>query len=131
MFPTITHSHNLLLEYARTLGTLGLLTVAVLIITIVVMLVTTVLGTMLYAPDRKSLRPLLIGLALSSGSYVLANMSSESFGPSTTPFFWLILFTFFAVRAETLKERGSARSRVLKQVRRVVRPSEINGPANV
>lgn len=101
----VSHSHNLFIDFARTLGAAGLVFISVLVATVLTMLATTLLG--LFGRDfgRFRIRALLVGAAFSSGNYVLANFSSESFGPSTSPFFWLALFLFFILRGEML--RGS------------------------
>ena len=41
---------------------------------------------------------LSLGLSLSCLSYAAANMSSDSFGPSTSPFFWVFTYLAFASR---------------------------------
>ena len=103
----ISHSHNLFIEYARTLGAAGLVFVFVLVLTIVLMLANSMLG--LYRRDigRPRSRALLVGAAISSANYVFANFSSESFGPSTSPFFWLVLFLFFMLRADFLRNHSA------------------------
>ena len=99
----ISHSHNIFLDAARTLGAAGLVFMSLVIVTVVTMLVTTVLGLLSRDFGRPRTQALLLGAAVSSGNYVLANMSSESFGPSTSPFFWLVLFLFFMLRGEILR----------------------------
>ena len=46
-----------------------------------------------------------VTLAIGSLNYLLANMMSDSFGPSTAPFFWLIFFLqfVFVVRIQPRK----------------------------
>lgn len=102
----ISHSHNLFIEYARTLGAAGLVFVTMLVVTVLTMLTTTILGLFRQDYGRPGLRAVIVGAAISSANYVFANFSSESFGPSTSPFFWLVLFLFFILRGEIL--RGNA-----------------------
>ncbi len=103
----ISHSHNLFIDFARTLGAPGLVFIFVLIVTVVLSLVSTVLG--LFARTLSTGRKaLLLGTAIGTGNYILANFSSESFGPSTSPFFWLVLFLFFLLRGESMRARNDA-----------------------
>lgn len=95
---TISHSHNLFLDYARTMGAAGLVLAVILIGTIVIILVTTLLGELFRASGDNTYQLLLVGSALGAGNYLAANQFSESFGPSTSPLFWLVLFLFSAVR---------------------------------
>jgi O-antigen ligase len=96
---TVQHSHNVLLDYLRTLGAPGVLSLAVLLGTAIFMALATILRA-LNAPEAAVRHRLLcIGLAVASLSYIAANMSSDSMGPSTSPFFWLILFLGFAGRS--------------------------------
>lgn len=100
----VSHSHNLFIDFARTLGAPGLVFISVLVVTVLTMVATTILGLLGRDLGRFRIRALLVGAALSSSNYVFANFSSESFGPSTSPFFWLTLFLFFMLRGELLRE---------------------------
>jgi hypothetical protein len=83
----INHSHNVFLDYFRTMGTvgLGLLTAQIL--------ATVVIATSSFFATRSSssqdLRVTAVGLGFSVLGYILANQFSDSFGPSTVPLFWL------------------------------------------
>lgn len=88
------HSHNSLIDYARTLGAPGLIFLA----GIYTAAIWACGGTMLRAlkrPRRSMDQIMGVTLALGSLNYLLANMMSDSFGPSTVPFFWLIFFLQF------------------------------------
>ena len=103
----VSHSHNLFLDYARTLGAPGLVLIFVLVSTVLLSVITTVIG-LLNQDMSRGMRALVLGSAIGSGNYVVANFSSESFGPSTSPFFWLLLFLFFALRSASYKEKAHA-----------------------
>lgn len=86
----LTQSHNVILDMARTLGVPGLVAIGVFTLLLVaVCSYQFLLAIKLRAVDRNE-RMVLVGLALGSLSYFVANMSSDSFGPSTSPVFWTI-----------------------------------------
>ena len=94
----VSHSHNVLLDYMRTLGAPGLLGVALMIGTVVVVCLLTLSRALRSGSGPPAARLLCFGLSLNCLSYVAANMSSDSFGPSTSPFFWLFAYLTFAAR---------------------------------
>ncbi|MEM8801771.1 MAG: O-antigen ligase family protein [Pseudomonadota bacterium] len=88
---TISHSHNLFIEYARTLGAPGLVAISIIVLaSIALSLISLVRGVFEQHSDITR-RAMLIGLSLGCLAHLAANMTSESFGPSTTPFFWFTL----------------------------------------
>lgn len=89
-----SHSHNILIDYARTLGTPGLVAMGVLCGTVVAFAILSILAIVMLRPGNPGLRCLTIGAALGSINYIAANFTSESFGPSTSIFFWMVLFLF-------------------------------------
>ena len=94
----VSHSHNVLLDYMRTLGVPGLLGVSLMIGTVVIVSLLTIGRALRAESGPPAARLLCLGLALNCLSYVAANMSSDSFGPSTSPFFWLFAYLTFAAR---------------------------------
>lgn len=94
----VSHSHNVLLDYMRTLGVPGLLGVSLMIGTVVIVSLLTIGRALRAASGPPAARLLCLGLALNCLCYVAANMSSDSFGPSTSPFFWLFAYLTFAAR---------------------------------
>lgn len=88
----VTHSHNLLLDYLRTIGAPGFGVLLILLLTVLVLSMTSMLAAAnaRNAPLRH--RMLCIGLATSPVAYIGANFSSDSMGPSTSPFFWTVVF---------------------------------------
>lgn len=99
----ISHSHNLFLDYARTLGAPGLILIGLIVGAALFTFAMTVLGLLLGGPVNPGKRALLFGLAMSGANYIGANMVSESFGPTTSPFFWLSLMTFFLLRGTVMR----------------------------
>jgi O-Antigen ligase len=95
----VSHSHNVLLDYMRTLGAPGLIAVSVMIGTVVIVCLQTSVRALQSARGAPADRLICLGLSLSCLSYVAANMSSDSFGPSTSPFFWLFAYLSFAARS--------------------------------
>ncbi len=94
----VSHSHNVLLDYMRTLGAPGLLPVTVMIGTVVLLCLWSMAGSLRRTGAAPSARLICFGLSLSPLIYVAANMSSDSFGPSTSPYFWLFAYLSFAAR---------------------------------
>ncbi len=95
----VSHSHNVLLDYMRTLGAPGLFAVSVMIGTVVIVCLQTTGRALHSGRGAPADRMICLGLSLSCLSYVAANMSSDSFGPSTSPFFWIFAYLSFAARS--------------------------------
>ncbi|MFK0689103.1 O-antigen ligase family protein [Mesorhizobium sp. IMUNJ 23033] len=95
------HSHNLFIDYFRTLGVPGVALVAVIALLVTGYLVTAVLST-LFGNDRSEdateANVMVLGSSVSVWNYLAANQMSDSFGPSTAPFFWLPLALLMAYR---------------------------------
>lgn len=94
----VSHSHNVLLDYMRSLGAPGLLGVTVMIGAVVYVCLSSILRALRATSGPAPARLICLGLSLSSLNYVAANMSSDSFGPSTSPFFWVFAYLAFAAR---------------------------------
>ena len=103
----VSHSHNVLLDYMRTLGTPGLAGMTLIIGSVVVLSLMSATTALRSAGSAVAGRVICLGLSLSSLSYVAANMSSDSFGPSTSPFFWMV--TYMALASRTLIQARPAR----------------------
>ena len=86
------HSHNVLLDYLRTLGAPGFFGLLIILGTATWMSVATAIEALRARAASPRHRILCIGLAIGCLSYITANMSSNSMGPSTSPFFWLVFF---------------------------------------
>jgi O-antigen ligase len=98
------HSHNVLLDYLRTLGAPGFLGLAIILATATWMSVATAIKALRARAAGPRHRILCIGLAIGCLSYITANMSSDSMGPSTSPFFWLVFF--LGLSSRTLLRRS-------------------------
>lgn len=94
----VAHSHNVLLDYMRTLGAPGLLAVGVMIGTVAAVCLQSAGRALRSASGAPADRLICLGLSLGSLTYVVANMSSDSFGPSTSPIFWVFAYLSFAAR---------------------------------
>lgn len=101
----VSHSHNVLLDYMRTLGAPGAIVMAVLIGTVSIICLMSIFKALRSENGAPDARLLCLGLSLSSLSYIAANMSSDSFGPSTSPFFWVFTYLSFATRSLMLSPR--------------------------
>ena len=96
---SVPHSHNVLLDYLRTLGAPGFLMMLTVLGTAATLSVATIFRALRATASARRHRVLCIGLAVGALSYIAANMSSDSMGPSTSPFFWLVLFLGLAARS--------------------------------
>ena len=95
------HSHNLFIEYFRTLGVPGAALIVVLVLLVTAYLTTAVISTLFgrgQSAGATSANVMVLGTAVSVWNYVLANQMSNSFGPSTAPFFWLPLALLISYR---------------------------------
>lgn len=95
----VSHSHNVLIDYMRTLGAPGLLAVTVMIGAVVTINLLSMAGALRSKSGSPPPRLICLGLSLCCVNYVAANMSSDSFGPSTSPFFWIFAYLSFASRS--------------------------------
>lgn len=94
----VSHSHNVLLDYMRTLGAPGLMAVSVMISAVVMVCLLSIGRALRSDSGPAPARLICLGLSLCCLNYVAANMSSDSFGPSTSPFFWIFAYLSFAAR---------------------------------
>ena len=95
------HSHNLFIDYFRTLGVPGVALVAVIALLVTAYLVSAVLSTLFGKhrnEDAAEANVMVLGSSVSVWNYLAANQMSDSFGPSTAPFFWLPLALLIAYR---------------------------------
>lgn len=96
------HSHNLFMEYFRTLGVPGVGLITIMVLLVVVVLVGAVVPTLLGQGKSKyatGTNVMLLGSAVCVWNYLVANQMSDSFGPSTAPFFWIPLALLIAYRS--------------------------------
>jgi hypothetical protein len=105
----VRHAHNALLDYLRTLGAPGFFGLLIVLTTAAWMSIATAVEALRARTARPQHRLLCIGLSVGCLSYITANMSSDSMGPSTSPFFWLVLFLGFSARA-LLRPSAAGRS---------------------
>ncbi len=96
------HSHNLFIEYFRTLGVPGVGLITIMVLLIVIFLVSAVVPTLMgHGESRHATvtNVMLLGSAVCVWNYLVANQMSDSFGPSTAPFFWIPLALLIAYRS--------------------------------
>lgn len=103
------HSHNVFMDYFRTLGVPGLLMVA---IQIAAACSFSVKASMLAISGNQltvALRVYLFASASSVVIFIISNQSSESFGPNTVPLLWIYLGILLALLRVTRDRVQSAR----------------------
>lgn len=98
---SMTHSHNAVLDFFRTLGVPGLF-LGILLYVGVAMYYFKILitGQTRSGLSRKN-QTLVDSLSMAGLAYLVANLSSDSFGPSTSPLFWFV----FAVSLGMIESR--------------------------
>ena len=94
----ITHSHNVLLDYARTLGVPGLVFISIKLAAMLAVCASTIFLALRSARASLADRYLCIGMAFGPVAYIAANFSSDSLGPTTSPFLYSLLFLGLAGR---------------------------------
>lgn len=102
----LPHSHNVLLDYARTLGAPGLVLMSVKLAVILGSSAAMVLRSARAKSADLGARYLCIGLALGPVAYIASNFSSDSLGPTTSPFLYSVLFLGLAARSLLAFEDG-------------------------
>ncbi len=73
IFSHVSHSHNVIIDFSRTLGVPGLLLILVVLTTIVVLCLQTILSALRASRSDLSVRCLCIGTSLGPLAYVAAN----------------------------------------------------------
>jgi O-antigen ligase len=85
------HAHNVFVEFFLTLGILGLLGVLALVGVAVLLFLAAVWQLKSKPPIPFGLRLDLIALPLGLLLYVASNQTSDSFGGTTLPIFWILI----------------------------------------
>ncbi|MEM9364722.1 MAG: O-antigen ligase family protein [Planctomycetota bacterium] len=96
MDQTYSQSHNLLIDYFRGLGVPGLLGIVLLMVLVLWQGFSTA-----YSDDIAALEydpALRTGVAISAAAYLMANMTSDSMGPTTAAFLFIPVGLCFAFR---------------------------------
>jgi len=104
----VPHSHNIIIDYMRMLGIPGLALCLIFMLATIFALATTIRLAYLARCARYEHRLITVGLAVGGLSYIAANMSSDSFGPSTSPFFWLVTYLTLFMRAVLAREQAAS-----------------------
>jgi hypothetical protein len=95
------HSHNLFVEYFRTLGVPGVALITVMVLLVLICLINAVMAALI-AKGRTTVATdtnvMVLGTSVCVLNYLVANQMSDSFGPSTAPFFWIPLALLIAYR---------------------------------
>lgn len=99
----VPHSHNVVLDYMRALGMPGLAAIGLILIAASYAFISTIVLALRARFADASHRLTAVGLGIGGLSYLLANMSSDSFGPTTSPFFWIVTYFAFLMRRELHK----------------------------
>lgn len=95
------HSHNLFIEYFRTLGVPGVALIVVMVLLVLICLIGAIVPTLIgqgrstYATNANVMA---LGASVCVWNYLVANQMSDSFGPSTAAFFWIPLALLIAYR---------------------------------
>lgn len=93
----VSHSHNVFIDYLRTLGFPGLTLLMISVGGALSVALGSILGRAPKGTPPKQ-AALTACLGLSAVGYVFTNQFSDSFGPSTLPLFWIVLGLLFCFR---------------------------------
>lgn len=108
----LNHSHNVVLDYVRTMGIPGGAMLLMLMVPVLLVSAVTVLKTLRPAPSDPYDLVMPSAIALGASGYLFTNQFSDSFGPSTLPlFFQLVAMLFFYRRQLQLRARAQAAPR--------------------
>ena len=113
----VTHSHNAILDYGRMLGVPGLFLITLMLAAVAASTIYNIIVALKSGDAPYRDRIVLAALSLGTLSYVLANMSSDSLGPSTSPFFW-ITFYLSLLMASALRTASVAGNETSQSVAR-------------
>ena len=94
----LSHSHNIILEFARTLGVPGMVFMTIKLLVILTICSSTIWLAVRTNAANLADRYFCIGIAFGPIAYISANFSSDSLGPSTSPFMYSVLFLGLASR---------------------------------
>lgn len=108
-----THSHNVIIDQMRTLGVPGLTAILLLLFSLVAFALNEILVALRARKAAIKDRLLSAALALGVLAYLTANMSSDSFGPTTAPIFW-IMVCLCAFRGVALRRFNPAKENVAR-----------------
>ena len=106
---TMPHSHNVFIEYLRTLGFPGLILITLFIVTVLGLCLRELRSALLLRSRSSESRVLGFALVVSIFSYLAANQLSDSFGPSTLPLFWTSLALLLFWRSIHKNGKGNFR----------------------
>ena len=93
----VEHSHNIFMDSLRTIGFPGFALIAAFILIVIFYILSSIsVGRALQNDPRSPLadpdsRGPFVGSLMAMTSYLISNQMSDSFGPSTLPFFYLFL----------------------------------------
>jgi O-Antigen ligase len=88
------HSHNIFIEYFRTMGVPGAALIAVIVLVVAACVASAVFRTLVGRAAGEQVTKanvMVLACSVSVWNYILANQMSDSFGPSTAAFFWVPL----------------------------------------
>lgn len=95
------HSHNLFIEYFRTLGVPGVALITIFVLLVTIYLISAVVPTLIgngRSTHATDVNVMLLSSSVCVWNYILANQMSDSLGPSTAPFFWIPLALLITYR---------------------------------
>jgi hypothetical protein len=93
-----SHSHNVIVDSMRTLGVPGLFAMFIILVTASAILLSTIVQAYRARQSTYSDRLMSVGVSVGALSYIASNMTSDSFGPSTSSFFWIATYVAFFMR---------------------------------
>jgi hypothetical protein len=104
------HSHNVFLDYFRTLGIPGLAGVTIQISAVLLLAASALRLALVDTMGDRRQRIMMACAAFGAINYLSSNQFSDSFGASTLPLFWLCVALIFSFRVSLRTGRKAPRS---------------------
>ena len=104
-----SHSHNVVLDYARGMGLPG----AAAIVLLCLLVIGRLIGSLVVLFSSRNGRErhfLTFALFMSAGNYVVLSQLSDSFGLSTSPIFWMCYITAISLQVRVAAARATGPS---------------------
>lgn len=94
------HSHNVYLDYFRTLGVPGLVLIALQTGAVLMIALRAIWRALAGRTIDRTLRVTIGAAGCSIVTFILANQTSESFGPNTLALYWIFISIAICLEAE-------------------------------
>ena len=102
-----SHSHNMVLDYFRGMGILGLASALLLFAAAMVRTLTFMLRTLSDGRENRAADTFNLSLFVGAVAYLIGNQISDSFSPSTAFIFWMVYCSAVVSAGRTVRPEES------------------------